>query len=335
MTIEKLENWYLENQRKFNFRGTTNPYYIWISEIMLQQTQAETVEPYYAKFIQRFPTIESLANANEEDIKRLVEGIGYYRRFSNLKKAAIEIMTLHNETFPTTYDALLSLSGIGKYTAGAILSIAYNQPYSALDGNVIRVLSRYLGDRGDMRKEKEKKRLDAYNQSMIEKANPRIYTQAMIELGALVCRPKNPKCSICPLNEQCFAFHNNLVTELPYLAKMKKQKVIHYIVCILEDEEHYFLRKRTENLLEGMYEWPQFERESVFSALNDLSGSGIDAELLEDMGTYQHVFSHQIWEMDVFQFRVIKNESTAYHKILKKDILKYPMAIAHRKIKTA
>ncbi|MDD4194368.1 MAG: A/G-specific adenine glycosylase [Acholeplasmataceae bacterium] len=335
MNIEKLESWFLNHKRDLNFRGQTNPYFVWISEIMLQQTQAETVEPYFEKFIHKYPTIEDLATANLDELKKNVEGIGYYRRFKLMQEAAMIIMQDYQGQFPTTYEDLIKLPGIGKYTVGAIMSIAYNKPYSALDGNVIRVLSRYLGDFGDMRKDKEKKKLDQYNQQMIEKANPRIYTEAMIELGALICRPKQPKCEICPLNAHCYAYQNDQIDNLPFLSKLKKQKEIHYTVFILEDEKNYYLRKRQESLLEGMYEWPQFESESYLASLDQLSESGIEGDILSFLGQYKHIFSHQIWVMDAYLVKKIHGESTHYIKIKKEHLEKYPMAVAHRKIKIA
>lgn len=335
MNINKLESWFMEHKRNLNFRGQRNPYFIWVSEIMLQQTQAETVEPYFEKFIKLYPNIESLANANLEVLKKCVEGIGYYRRFKLMHEASKRIMEDYDGIFPTTYENVIQLPGIGKYTAGAIMSIAYDKPYSALDGNVMRVLSRYLGDDGDMRKEKEKKKLDLYNQEMIEKAHPRIYTEAMIELGALICRPKQPKCDLCPLNEHCVAYQNDEITKYPYLSKLKKQKVISYIVFILEDDRYYYLRKRTESLLEGMYEWPQFEKESLYAALDELNDLGINGEIMDQLGHYKHVFSHQIWEMDVYHLRMVSEKSNQYIKIKKEELSKYPMAVAHQKIKIA
>ncbi len=333
MNIEKLESWFLNHKRTLNFRGNNDPYLIWVSEIMLQQTQAETVEPYFEKFIKKYPDIQSLANANLEELKKTVEGIGYYRRFKLMHEAAMVIITKYHGNFPGIYEDVINLPGIGKYTAGAIMSIAYDKPYSAVDGNVIRVLSRYLGDYGDMRKEKEKKKLDQYNQHMIEKAHPRIYTESMIELGALICKPKQPKCESCPLNEHCFAYQNYCVDQLPFLSKLKKQKVFQYHVFVLEDEYHYYLRKRTESLLEGMYEWPQFESESYYAAIEQLSERGIEAEIIDSLGHYKHVFSHQIWEMDAYLLRVIQCNSSEFIKIKKENLSQYPMAVAHQKIK--
>lgn len=335
MNIDRLETWFITHKRELNFRGVNNPYFIWVSEIMLQQTQAETVEPYFEKFIKLYPTIQSLAEAKLEEVLKTVEGIGYYRRFKLMYQAAKEIVTHHEGIFPQTYEEVIQLKGIGKYTAGAIMSIAYNQPYSALDGNVVRVLSRYLADSGDMRKDKEKKRLDTYNQRMIEKAHPRIYTEAMIELGAIICKPRQPKCDICPLNEHCVAYLNDEVDQYPFLSKLKKQKAFSYIVFVLFDDDFYYVRKRSESLLEGMYEWPQFEHESYYAALDELSACGMETEIIDDLGHYQHVFSHQIWEMNTFLVRVIHGSCSKYIKIPKDKLKDYPMAIAHRKIKIA
>lgn len=334
MNVEKLETWFLQHKRDLNFRNFSLPYHVWVSEIMLQQTQAETVEPYFSRFINVYPSVEALANAKDDDLKRLVEGIGYYRRFSYMKKAAQIIVDAHQKKFPDTIEDLLKLPGVGKYTAGAIMSIAYNKPYSALDGNVVRVLSRYLGKKDNMREEKFRNELDRYNQQIIEKAHPKIYSEAMIELGALVCKPKNPLCNRCPLNEDCIAYQHDLTKEIPYLSKLKKQKEIYYITFVIRDIDHVYLVKRTERLLEGMYSYLQFERESLSKAIDDLEDEGIYGQVSRKIGSYRHVFSHQIWFMDVHEFYLLRDDKKRLIKLNIDHIHDVPMAVAHRKIKT-
>lgn len=334
MDIKRLEAWYEQNHRKLLFRETKDPYKIWISEIMLQQTQVETVLPFFEKFITKYPDVKTLSKTTEETLKKDVEGLGYYRRFKYLLKAANYIMDIHEGMFPDTYEEVLKLPGVGKYTAGAIMSIAYNKPYSALDGNVIRVLSRYLNLGDDFRIEKNRKKLDQINQAYIEHATPNIYTQALMELGATVCRPKKPKCESCPLNKYCLAYEFGIQESLPFMSRLKDKKMFQYITLqIYDDEQHIFLRKRTENLLEGMYEYPQFESESIFDVISTLETKHIFIDVIKDMGIYKHVFTHQIWEMHVYQVKLISGIDKSWTKVSIDDIKKLPMAIANRKIK--
>lgn len=332
MQIKKLEKWYSDHHRKLPFRESKNPYQIWVSEIMLQQTQVETVLPFFERFIFKYPNIEVLANANEEVLQKDVEGLGYYRRFKNMHLAAQEIIEKHQGLFPKTYHDLINLPGIGKYTAGAIMSIAYNKPYSALDGNVIRVLSRYMGYDQDMRLEKNKKLLDQINQENIEKANPYIYTQAMMELGALVCRPKNPKCVDCPLSETCYAYEHQMTSVLPMLSKLKQKKEFNWITLIIEDDSAYYLRKRDEQLLHNMYEYPQFSYESIQSVLDELEDKDVFIEIMDEPTFYDHVFTHQIWKMTVYHARLLAKPLAEWIRVKKEELNQLPMAIAHRKI---
>lgn len=316
MDIKKLEAWYDKNHRKLLFRETKDPYKIWISEIMLQQTQVETVLPFFEKFIHKYPNVKALSLADEEGLKKDVEGLGYYRRFKYLLKAAKYIVDHHDSIFPKSYEEVIKLPGVGKYTAGAIMSIAYHKPYSALDGNVIRVLSRYLNLNDDFRIEKNRKKLDDINQSYIELANPHTYTQAMMELGATICRPKKPKCEICPLNEHCLAYELNIQETLPFLSKLKDKKLFQYITLkIYDHDQHIFLRKRTEDLLEGMYEYPQFDSESIYDVISLLEEKNILIDVIEDMGNYKHIFTHQIWEMHIYEVILITGVDPEWIKV--------------------
>lgn len=332
MDVKKLETWYQKNHRKLSFRETKNPYHIWVSEIMLQQTQVDTVLPYFEQFIVKFPTIKDLAEVHEEVLMKQVEGLGYYRRFRNMQKTAQEIIAKFQGIFPKTYEDVLSLPGIGAYTAGAIMSIAYNKPYSALDGNVIRVLSRYLGDERDMRIEKNKKDLNRMNQSYVEQSHPEIYTQAMMELGATLCKPKNPVCEYCPLAKHCVAYEQNRQHELPFLTKLKEPKAFHYITLIIEDDDYLYLRKRDEELLKGMYEYPQYPNESISSIEDELMDKHIVIKINDESERYKHVFSHQIWNMEAHRAILISGIDASWTKVKKDQIKKLPMAIAHRKI---
>jgi len=238
----------------------------------------------------------------------------------------------HQGRFPDTYEAVIALPGIGKYTAGAIMSIAYQKPYSALDGNVVRVLSRYLGNANDMREEKNRKVLDQYNQTQIEHAHPEVYTQAMMELGATICRPKQPKCELCPLNESCIAYQNQETEKYPNLSKLKEKQIETYITLIIHCEQGICLRKRTESLLNGMYEYPQYESESLVSVLTMLDVQGINLSVSSDGIIYQHVFTHKIWRMSVYHVYLSGPKDSSWVCVSKDQVKALPMAIAHRKI---
>lgn len=335
MDIKKLESWYLLNHRKLSFRMTKNPYHVWVSEVMLQQTQVETVLPYFDRFIKKYPTVVALASAHEETLQKDVEGLGYYRRFRNMLKASQWIVNQNEGQFPDSYEGLLQLPGIGKYTAGAIMSIAYNQPYSALDGNVVRVLSRLLGNDQDMREDRHRKILDQYNQTQIEKSTPEVYTQAMMELGATVCRPKNPACERCPLQEECVAFQNQEVHRYPNLSALTQKKTENYITLIIHQDQNIMVRKRTESLLNGMYEYPQYEAESIQYVLSMLDDQGIKLSLLAEGSRVQHVFTHKIWQMHIFHVHLIGNPLNDWISVSIEAIKELPMAIAHRKIQVS
>ena len=330
--IRALEGWYHKHHRDLPFRQTNDPYHIWVSEIMLQQTQVETVLPFFERFIKTYPDIKTLAEADEESLQRHVEGLGYYRRFRHMHQAAKIIMAGHDGVFPDQYEHVRKLPGIGRYTAGAIMSIAFGKPYSAVDGNVIRVLSRVLLDEADMRKPAHVKRLDATNQACIEKADPAIYTQALMELGALICRPRQPRCDICPLQQHCLARQAGQQETLPYLSKKEPQTVHAYITLVLVHPEGYIMRKRSEELLRGMYEWPQYEAESIQSVRDHLSELDIHIDIISKPSPYRHVFTHRIWEMTVYQARWLSGMHPEWQIIPAKRLHDVPMAVAHRKI---
>lgn len=328
---QKLHEWYMENHRKLSFRETNDPYYIWISEVMLQQTQVATVIPYFDAFIKKYPNIETLAKAELETVLKDVAGLGYYRRFRMMHKAAGVMLTAHDGMFPKTYQAVLSLPGIGKYTAGAIMSIAYQLPYSAVDGNVIRVLARFYEISSDMRQEKNKKVIDEKNQQLIEKAaDPSVYTQSLMELGATICKPQNPLCEVCPLKDLCQAYKHHTVETLPVLSSLKDKKEIRYITLIIKAKDAVILRKRNEKLLEGFYEYPQFEAESIQYVEDMLHQLGVHIANPVFVKTYKHVFTHQIWYMDVYEVMYVSGMIDTWYKI--ENLTDVPMATAHKKI---
>lgn len=299
---------------------------------MLQQTQVDTVLPFFERFITRYPDIETLARSPLEDVLKTVEGIGYYRRFRLLHQASEIILEKYDGMFPKTYHEIRELPGIGAYTAGAILSIAYNEPYSAVDGNVIRVFARYFGIDSDMRSAKNRSIIERKNQEIIEKTVPRDYTQALMDLGATVCKPKRPLCVSCPLSPHCHAYQNDATHRYPFLSALKKKREISYVTLVLKKGDAYCLRKRTEKLLSNMYEWPQFESESVRSVISDLEEKGIEVEIEGKLGNYRHIFSHQIWHMETYLGSIRRGFDLNWVVVTPDELKEKPMAVAHRKI---
>lgn len=299
---------------------------------MAQQTQMETVIPYFLRYMETYPTIKSLAEANEENLHKLFEGIGYYRRFQYMQKAAQKIVRELGGVFPTTYEDVKALPGVGDYTAGAIMSIAFNQAYAATDGNVIRVLSRYFGIEDDMKDDKSRKKIDVLNQQLIQNGTPRIYTQAMMELGALVCKPSNPQCEECPLHKDCYAFANKKTEALPVLSRKITTKIRSFVTVILQHGPNTALVKNDQGLLKGMYLYPQFENITIEELIQIMGKEGYQIDTVKYLKKYQHTFTHQRWMMDVYVVK-LKEYSSDNKYIWTDDVFGLPMAIAHRKIR--
>jgi len=301
MAYLRLFKWYQKNKRDLPFRKTDDPYFIWVSEIMLQQTQVDTMLPYYEKFLNTYPSIESLAASNVEDVLRLVQGIGYYKRFRMLHKGANYVLEHHEGKLPNDYDKVLKIPGIGPYTAGAIMSIAFHKPYPATDGNIIRVLSRVQMLNDDFRLDKNKKKLNQINQVMIEASgNPYLYTQSMMELGATVCKVSNPLCDVCPLQDVCLANINNVQSAFPKMSKLPSKKEIQYYTFILKYKDGFLMRRRVEDLLHGFYEFVQIEADSLNGALSSALDMGLDINLMDALKPIKHVFTHLIWHINLY-----------------------------------
>ena len=233
-----LINWYLQNMRNLPWRETTDPYHIWLSEIILQQTRVAQGLPYYYAFLKKFPDVNALANADEEDVLKLWQGLGYYSRARNLHFTAKTIVNDLRGEFPSNYKELLKLKGVGEYTAAAIASFSYNEPVAVLDGNVFRVLSRYFGIDLDISQSKSKIEFQKLAQSLLPGNNASEFNQAIMEFGALQCVPKNPNCSICVFNSSCYALQKNEIDKLPYNSKKTKvtKRFLNYLI-IEEIEE--------------------------------------------------------------------------------------------------
>lgn len=330
MEYLRLFDWYHKNKRDLPFRKTSDPYYIWVSEVMLQQTQVESMLPYFERFMNKYPSVHDLANANLDEVLHTVQGIGYYKRFRMLKKGAEYVDEVFEGKLPADYKELLKIPGVGAYTAGAIASIAFNLPYAATDGNVIRVLSRVYKFDDDFRLEKNRKKLNEFNTKLIEESpNYNDYTQSVMELGAKVCRPLNPKCDICPLNNICKAFKGNEIDKFPYLSPLKKQKETNYYAFVVKYDEKFALRKRTEELLNGFYEFIQVEADSLNGALNQLAELGFEITVAEQLKDVKHVFTHLIWHIKPYLAIASKipNDFEFYE-----NFKGLPIATVHQKI---
>ena len=254
--------WFGKEARDLPWRRATDPYAIWISEIMLQQTQVKTVIPYWERWMQHFPTVASLSVADEPHVLKLWEGLGYYTRARNLQKAARIICEKHSGKFPRAFDDILALPGIGRYTAGAIASIAYGDPAPILDGNVIRVLSRQFAIEGDPKSPTNQTRLwDLSTQFVTASKSPSRLNQGLMELGATICTPREPQCPACPIRRTCAALRLNRVYDFPQPPKRKKPRQRRFIAYILQHGASVLIRKRSAELVNGnLWEFPNFER---------------------------------------------------------------------------
>jgi A/G-specific adenine glycosylase len=260
-----LTNWYSIHNRELHWRNTKDPYHIWLSEIILQQTQISQGLPYYEAFVNQYPTVFELAKADESEILKLWQGLGYYSRARNLLETAQTIVETFNGEFPKSYHKLLKLKGVGDYTASAIASICYNEPMAVVDGNVYRVLSRYFGIKTPINSTKGIKEFKALASQLIDKKNPADYNQAIMEFGARQCKPKNPDCDSCPLNSSCVALQNNSIKTLP--VKLNKNKVttkyFNFLVLVSSDKKTIFKKRTGKGIWKNLYQFPLVETESA------------------------------------------------------------------------
>src|SRR5690554_5706333 len=258
---QKLISWYSEHKRELPWRNTKDPYKIWLSEVILQQTRVAQGLPYYENFINTFPTVFDLAKADEQQVLKIWQGLGYYSRARNLHHTAQYISENLNGIFPDNYKDLLKLKGVGSYTAAAIASFSNDEAVAVLDGNVYRVLSRYFGIETDISSSKAKKEFQELANEVLDQKQPSLFNQAIMEFGALQCVPKNPNCEVCVLNDSCFALKEKKVDKLP--VKLKKTKVtqrfLNYLV-FLDENKNSIINKRTQNgIWKNLYEFPLLE----------------------------------------------------------------------------
>ena len=298
---EKLLPWFDKNKRDLPWRRDRDPYHVWLSEIMLQQTRVEAVKGYYARFLETLPTVQALALCEEDQLLKLWEGLGYYNRARNLQKAA----KLVAETgFPDTYEGLLALPGVGEYTAGAVASICFDRPVAAVDGNVLRVAARYLADDSPITEPAVKKQVKAALEAVYPAERPGDFTQALMELGATVCGPNGPpKCEICPLKGQCRAFLEQKTPFFPVRAEKKARKEQKRTVFLLRCGDRLALEKRpARGLLAGLWQLPNVEGEcSTEQAIRQAAEWGCEPHDLLTQRGKKHIFTHITWEMEGFE----------------------------------
>ena len=298
-----LLEWYDRCARVMPWRGIHDPYRTWVSESMLQQTRVETVIPYYAHFLNRFPTLSDLASADESEVLKMWEGLGYYSRARNLLKGARQVMDQYHGVLPSDPEKLQKISGIGPYTAGAIASIAYNVPVPAVDGNVIRVFSRLFGIRENTGLPKVRKKLEHLAGSVVPQARPGDYNQAVMDLGATVCVPGTPDCARCPLSAVCDAFARGDAEDLPVIPRTRPPKIIRWTVPVILSGDRVLARRRTESLLHGLWSFPLLECDpSAVSAVINRKFH-LPVVLERDALPARHVFTHLIWEMTVIPMK--------------------------------
>ncbi len=308
--VPPLQAWFAAHARVLPWRETPTPYRVWISEIMLQQTRVEAVKPYYERFLAALPTVRDLAQCPDDRLMKLWEGLGYYNRARNLKTAANQILDDFDGQIPHTFEELLTLKGIGPYTAGAIASIACGQRVPAVDGNVLRVLSRLSADDSDIMKQSVRTHMEARLRTLMEqdsRLEPRAFNQALMELGAMVCVPNGaPLCAQCPLADLCEARKTDRIAELPVKSKAKKRRIEPRTVLVVRDGGRVAIHKRpNKGLLAGLYELPNREgyltAEEVTALVAAMGYAPLKVEPLDDA---KHIFSHVEWQMKGWRISV-------------------------------
>jgi len=352
--VPPLLAWFATNARDLPWRRTLDPYAVWVSEIMLQQTQVKTVIPYYERWMKELPEIAALARASSERIHKLWEGLGYYTRVRNMQKAARVIVEKHGGGFPTNFDEVLALPGIGRYTAGAICSIAFNQPAPILDGNVIRVLTRLFGIRENAREKETNARLWKLAEELVQAASlrPSIFdvrpsssgpcsalNQALMELGALICTPRQPRCEACPLAKRCVARRDDLTEELPDLGQRAPSTARRFVACVLEREGTFLARQRPAGVVNAhLWEFPNTEvaPDAGDASARRLLESELGVTLLSiaPFTSVKHTITRYRIQLDVFRSTLSEAGpgAGAGEWIKPSKLRQLPFTSAHRKV---
>ena len=332
---ELLLRWYDQHARVLPWRGIHNAYHTWVSETMLQQTRVETVLAYYPRFIQRFPTVEALATAPEEDVLKLWEGLGYYRRARNLHKGAQQVAAEFGGVIPSDVKELLKISGIGEYTAGAIASIAFDQSVPAVDGNVIRVVSRVKGIRENVGIPSVKRRIAQEATALVPQSRPGDFNQAMMDLGATVCVPGTPSCERCPVAELCDAYHEGDAEDIPELPRKNPPKVIDYDLCLIFNGDRVLMRQRTEPMLQGLWVYPMVEDHHTTKQLPALVKRkiGVPVTDVQAAGEAKHIFTHQVWQMKLYTMQTTAEAPAGWRFVTMAEMQELTIPTAVKKAK--
>ena len=357
---QKLLAWYDANKRDLPWRRSKNPYHIWVSEIMLQQTRVDTVIPYYERFLDWFPTVESLANAPEERLLKAWEGLGYYSRVRNMQTAAQQIMSEFEGKFPSTYEGIASLKGIGPYTAGAISSIAFNLPQPAVDGNVMRVLARLFEVNHDIGNPSNRKIFQAMMEVLIDPDRPGDFNQALMDLGSDIEAPVNPRPEESPVKEFSAAYQHGTMDRYPIKAPKKKPIPIYLKALVVQNSQGQFLleKNESEKLLAGFWHFPLIEVDEFSDQTQDLDLFSQVAEPILELGPspqesfeqdydlevdwqdlrfeeVKHIFSHRKWHIQIIAGRVTETQEYADREVLwlsPEEFINYPLAKHQQKI---
>ena len=336
---QKVISWYIKNKRPLPFRKSKDPYKIWLSEIMLQQTQVKTVLPYYKKWIKKFPTLKTVSLSNIDSLLKIWEGLGYYRRCINFHKASKIVIDNYNGIIPDKKKEFLALPGVGEYTASAVLSIAFSKPYPVLDGNVKRVISRILGikklSKFNIRK------INKFLERSICKSRPGEFNQGLMEIGALICRPINPKCDECPLSEYCYALRMGYPGNFPAKSIKKSRPKYDVVVAIIWRDNKFYIQKReTHKMLGGLWEFPggivnEGENPKIVLRHKVFKECGTDIKIIKKVGIVHHAFSHftiRLCGYFCIEKKLPIKESTNRMWIYKKNIKDYTFPKANHKL---
>lgn len=333
-----LYKWYENNKRNLPWRKTSDAYKIWVSEVMLQQTRVNQVVEYYCNFINYFPDVQALASASLERVLKIWQGLGYYSRARNLHIAANVIVEKYNGKIPEVYDELLKINGIGKYTAAAIASIAFNQPYAVIDGNVLRVLARLYADMLPINKSNAYNHYHKLMLKIFDKQNPALFNQAIMELGALICVPQKPKCQFCPIYSFCLSFQNNISHQLPIKLNNTKKRKRYFLYFAITDTERIIFRKRNnDDIWPDLFDFPFLETENInhhdfIEKLHNLAQlfSFEIQNIKFTPKTFRHILTHQILYIQFIQVYVKFNNlnlKPPYELVKVSNINLYPMPI--------
>ncbi len=323
--IEPLQDWFSENARTLPWREDPTPYHVWISEIMLQQTRVEAVKGYYDRFLRELSDIPALAACPDDRLMKLWEGLGYYNRARNLKIAANQILEEYDGQLPEEFEELLKIRGIGHYTAGAIASLAYEKRVPAVDGNVLRVISRVTADDSDIMKQSVRSHMEDVLRKLMEEnasVRPRLFNQGLMELGAIVCVPNGePLCDACPWNGFCRAHREEKIGEIPVKKKPKERRIEERTVLLVRDAAQIAIRKRPKNgLLAGLYEFPNLEGyQTEADVLRFVESMGYQPLHIRELTDAKHIFSHIEWHMKGYMIQVAdlqfgQNETIPLHE---------------------